>query len=41
MPDSLVIVLIIVISVVPALIVALTAFFLAKYFVENDQKKRL
>ena len=33
--------LIIIIAIVPSLIVALTAFFLAKYFVENDQKKRL
>lgn len=33
--------LIIIISVVPSLIVAVTAFVLSKYFVENDQKKRL
>lgn len=33
--------LIIIIAIVPSLIVALTAFFLTKYFVENDQKKRL
>lgn len=32
---------IIILSVVPSLIVAVTAFVLAKYFVENDQKKRL
>ena len=32
---------IIIIAVVPSLIVAATAFFLAKYFVENEQKKRL
>lgn len=32
---------IIIIAVVPSLIVAVTAFILAKYFVENDQKKRL
>lgn len=32
---------IIIIAVVPSLIVAGTAFILAKYFVENDQKKRL
>lgn len=32
---------IIIIAVVPSLIVASTAFILAKYFVENDQKKRL
>ena len=32
---------IIIIAVVPSLIVAVTAFVLAKYFVENDQKKRL
>lgn len=31
----------IIIAVVPSLIVAVTAFILAKYFVENDQKKRL
>ena len=37
MPDYLVII----IAIVPSLIVALTAVFLAKYFVENDQKKRL
>ena len=41
MSDTLVIIVIIVISVVPSLIVALTAFFLAKHYVENDQKKRL
>ena len=33
--------LIIILSVVPSLVVAVTAFFLTKYFVENDQKKRL
>ena len=33
--------LIVIVSVVPSLIVAVTAFVLAKYFVENDQKKRL
>ena len=33
--------LIIILAVVPSLIVAATAFFLAKYFVENEQKKRL
>ena len=33
--------LIIVISIVPSLIVAVTAFVLGKHFVENDQKKRL
>lgn len=33
--------LIIILAVVPSLIVAVTAFVLAKYFVENDQKKRL
>jgi len=32
---------IIIIAVIPSLIVAVTAFVLAKYFVENDQKKRL
>lgn len=32
---------IIILSVVPSLIVTVTAFVLAKYFVENDQKKRL
>ncbi len=32
---------IIILSVVPSLIVAVTAYLLAKYFVENDQKKRL
>ena len=37
MPDYVIIIL----SVVPSLIVAITAFVLAKYFVENDQKKRL
>ena len=33
--------LIIILSVVPSLVVAVTAIFLTKYFVENDQKKRL
>ena len=33
--------LIIVVSIVPSLIVAVTAFFLVRHFVENDQKKRL
>ena len=33
--------LVIILAVVPSLIVAVTAFVLAKYFVENDQKKRL
>lgn len=32
---------IIIIAVIPSIIVAVTAFVLAKYFVENDQKKRL
>lgn len=29
------------VTVLPALIIALTAFLIVKYFVENDQKKRL
>lgn len=33
--------LIIIIAIVPSLVVAVTAFFIAKFFVENDQKKRL
>lgn len=33
--------LIIILSVVPSLVIAVSAFVLTKYFVENDQKKRL
>jgi len=33
--------LVIIIAIVPSMIIAGTAFFLVKYFVENDQKKRL
>lgn len=36
-----VIIVMIIISVVPSLIVAATAFFLVKHFVETDQKKKL
>ncbi len=32
---------IVLVAVLPALIIALTAFLIVKYFVENDQKKRL
>ena len=32
---------IILIGIVPALIIALTAFFIVRFFVQNDQKKRL
>ena len=32
---------IILVSVLPSLIVAVSAFFIVKYFIENDQKKRV
>lgn len=32
---------IILVSVLPSLIVAVSAFFIVKYFIENDQKKRM
>ena len=34
-------IVIIIVYIVPSLVVAVTAFFLVKHFVENDQKKRL